>query len=241
MNTARNHVSMQQAALHENDRCLARDCIEGIPRALEVFEQLLAGLDPAVLAAGVSTHDLADIKQRLRHRLVVDEPGRPAKLRSYRGQGSLGGWLRVCAVREALQLLRARKATRIEDDGALQRLVAEESDPETHLMDAQLRSLFREAFTAALGELDPTERNVLRYQVLDGLSSEDIARVYGVHRVTVTRWAAKARTRLLRATRRKMGLELRISHAEFQNVVGMLTSRLDVSFGRVLRPEDCAA
>jgi RNA polymerase sigma-70 factor (ECF subfamily) len=108
-------------------------------------------------------------------------------------------------------------------------------------MDAQLRGRFREAFTAALGELGPTERNVLRYQVLDGLSSEDIARVYGVHRVTVTRWAAKARTRLLRATRRKMGLELRISHAEFQNVVGMLTSRLDVSFGRALRPEDCAA
>ena len=85
------------------DLDLVRACLRGDRRSLAEFDRLLHQvIAPVCVRLEVHRSDRADLHQRLLLRLLLDVPGRPAQLRSYRGQGSLVAWLRICATREIL-------------------------------------------------------------------------------------------------------------------------------------------
>src|SRR6185503_20055803 len=94
---------------------------------------------------------------------------------------------------------------------------------------------FKTAFQQAFEHLDHRERNILRYQYLDGLNLEQIGVICDASRATVARWRAQARTRLLSETRRIMRDEFRIPLDEFSRAMGLIESHLDVSLSRLLR------
>ncbi len=173
------------------------------------------------------------MQQQLRERILLAPAGGTAKIASYRGEGPLRGWVRVCAVRELLMLHRGQRETSEADMRVADRLV-DEVDPELELIKQDASAVFRVAFMEALAELPDRDKNLLRHHILDGLSSTQVAGLYGVHRVTVTRWLTQARQRVLRETRRRLTLRLHLDHRQFDSLMLLIESRLDVSLGGAL-------
>src|SRR5258708_5741051 len=107
------------AALHGEDLYLACACARGVPAALAVFERQLMVLVPDFVARIDGVRPFVDeIQQQLRERLLVGAPTQSARIARYTGRGALGGWLRVAAVRTAIDMLRARGGPLPYDDAA---------------------------------------------------------------------------------------------------------------------------
>jgi RNA polymerase sigma factor (sigma-70 family) len=93
---------------------------------------------------------------------------------------------------------------------------------------------FRAAFEDALRGLAPEDRAVFRMYLVDGLNIEQIGRVQRVHRATVARWIQRAREELFEESRRLLRERLRVNTAEFQSLVRLCRSHLDVSIRGIL-------
>jgi RNA polymerase sigma-70 factor, ECF subfamily len=207
-----------------NDLALAQACIDGDPLAQRRFVARFGGMiDGAVARWRVPPADRADVRQALLERVLVDGDDRPAKLRSYRGTAPLSAWLRVCVLREVLTLARRRRAA--SEVPVRDCELGMRDTPELRLVVNERRERFALAFETALRELEPRERNLLRHRVLHRLDQEQIAALYGVHRVTVARWFMRMRDKLRDTTRRAV---------EHTDVLG---SGIDVQLGCLLGGE----
>jgi RNA polymerase sigma-70 factor, ECF subfamily len=215
------------------DLLLACGCAEGDEAALRAFddEQLA---DTPRLVARIEREPAAveEIKQRLRERLLLPRDGAPPRIADYRGKGRLASWLRVAAIRIALDLQASRPSVPLTDDDLVGR------DPELDYLRERYRDAFREAFTAALDELEGRDRTVLRMHLIDGLGIDRIGQLYEVHRATAARWLERARAELFEATRRRLGDRLGVSASEFASIVRLVRSDLDVSVCRILRERE---
>jgi len=219
------------------DLYLALACAQGHPRALGHFDRTF--LKPAsmhVRSAKMSHVDPADVEQLLREKLFVADAAnhRLAKISTYAGRGPLAAWVRVAATRVALSL--QRSATTKGHDADMEALYtfAAADNPELDHVRATYTDAFRLAFHDALADLTSEERNVLRLSIVDHLPAEAIARVFSVHRATVTRRIACARDALFDGMRRRLAERLQLNQAEFESVMGVLLSEFDVSVQRVL-------
>jgi RNA polymerase sigma-70 factor (ECF subfamily) len=184
-----------------DDLAFAHACILGEPLAQRQFVQRFGAVIEAALARHrVQPSDRADLRQALLERMLVDAPERPAKLRGYRGTASLASWLRVCVLREVLTLARRRRSS--PEVPALAHEPGIGETPELYAVASERRERFELAFGAALRELEPRERNLLRHRVLHRLDQDQIAALYGVHRVTVARWFMRMRSKLRESTTR---------------------------------------
>jgi len=225
-------------ALCISDLWLACGVARGDAAALRAFETHgLRDLDAAVAHLGGGTALVEDVRHAVRERVLGAGAGGQAKIADYRGRGDLRGWLRVVAVREALQLLRARRReTPLDTDGALATRLGADGPP-TDALTTDERRIYRDAFTAALATLTPRERNLLRQQYLYGVTIDELATLYGVHRATVARWVARVRELVLRRTRRHVGDALSLAGDELDSVMGRIASHLDVSLRQTLSLE----
>ena len=212
------------------DLLLACGCAEGDEAALRAFEEEhLRDVPRLVARVERDPAAIEEIKQRLRERLLLPREDKPPRIADYRGKGRLTSWLRVAAIRIALDLQVGRPSAPLADDDLVER------DPELDYLRERYRDAFREAFTAALDELEGRERTVLRMHLLDGLGIDRIGQLYEVHRATAARWLERARTQLFEATRRRLRERLGVSASEFASIARLVRSDLDVSVCRILR------
>ncbi|MCA9627204.1 MAG: sigma-70 family RNA polymerase sigma factor [Myxococcales bacterium] len=221
---------------HVADAYLAFACELGDDDAISAFDRDYLARVPAMVRRVDNSSALAEeVQQILRARLLVGD-GTP-KIGGYAGRGSLLGWLKVAAVRCTLELLRARKSERGEDvESEAERAAALVSrDPELDYLREKYAGDFREAFSDALANLDKQQRTVLSLYLADGLNIASIGALYSVHRATVARWIAETREHLFADTRRRLHERLNISETEFQSIVRLVQSQLDVSVQRLLR------
>ena len=149
--------------------------------------------DPGLRGADRCGPDFAaEVAQTVRQKLLVSPaPGQPGKIAEYRGAGPLGGWIRVIAVRVALDLKRAQSSPGRADSDADRPRRRWRGDPEIALLRDLYRDAFRNALHAALAELSGRERNLLRFHFADGLTLDELATSYRVHRATIARWLAR--------------------------------------------------
>ncbi|HEX9105397.1 MAG TPA: sigma factor-like helix-turn-helix DNA-binding protein, partial [Polyangia bacterium] len=179
-------------ALHAGDLWLAYGCAVGDEAALGAFDRELLSQVGLLLARLQPTPQLVDeVCQRLREKLLVAPPGAQPRIVDYAGRGPLVAWVRVAAVRAALDLLRAggaRADADVEPDDLA--AAAASSSPELDYLKQRYRPQFEAAFQDALRALDSEQRNVLRLHVLEGLNIEQIGALFKVHRSTVARWIA---------------------------------------------------
>ena len=96
------------------------------------------------------------------------------------------------------------------------------------------RSEFKAAFVAAIAELTPRARTLLRYHLIDRLSIDKIAAIYDVHRATAARQLAKAKETVIRATQRCLQQRLKLDSDELTSVLRLVEGNVDVSVGRLL-------
>lgn len=217
---------------HLADLYLAIGCLANLPAAIAAFEATQMGVvERTVRKAGGGADDVDEVRQHVRTVVLVDVPGTKRALANYRGDGPLGSWVRVVAMREAYRRLRARKGIALGGDEQMFELMAasDEAEPEVRSMKASYREAFHTAFRGAIAALPRRERAALRFNVLDGLSIDAIGEMYGVHRATAARWLANARDEVSRATRAAMMASLGMSEGEVDSVLRMIESRLDAS------------
>lgn len=222
------------------DLYLACACTRGDSHAIDTLEVAYARQIQMALGRMRNHHQLLpdDFRQMLRLQLFVGTPEKGPAIARYSGQGTLGAWVRVTALRAALN---ATRGQRPREDG----IASEEDlfdfdsapvDPELDHLKRTYRAAFRRAFLDTLETLSGRDKTLLRQSVMHGLSVREIARMHGVHHATVARWIGSARTLLLEGTRRVLSERLRVSAGELDSIMGLIESRLEVSIVRALGP-----
>ncbi len=209
--------------------CACTDRIAAAHRTLE--EQVLSQVPLFVSRVTTSPDVAAEIRQDLRERLLVGRGGAGPRIAEYAGQGPLGGWVRVAALRMALD--RAGDAKREETLAEVPAL-ATPVDPELALLRERYRDSYQAALRDALALLSVKERTVLRLSVVDGLSIDAIGRAYRVHRATAARWVVGAREQLLKHTYALLGERLHLRESELRSLATALRSQLHLSLSRLL-------
>ena len=219
------------AALRIEGLALAFACVQGDAAAIATFEREHGhDIDVALARLHVPASAVADVRQRVLARLFA---GPSAKIASYSGTGELGHWVRTVAARVAVSSRRGR--------APLDRVVATPSavpdsprDPELDWLRRQYQNEFRTAFGAALSGLDEDDRMLLRFKFVDGLTLDELARLYGIHRATVARRVAAVREDLVRATREQLGGPLRVRRQDLESLVRLVRSDFELSLSRLL-------
>jgi RNA polymerase sigma-70 factor (ECF subfamily) len=214
---------------HAADLRLASDCARGDPRALARFEQeFLSQVSDFIARISREPAFVDEVRQRLRERLLVARPGQSCRIQEYRGRGALGGWLRVAAVRVALDLKRERlDAPHAADAEAVPR------DAELDLARRRDGGAFRDAVTEALSSLDSEERTILRLRYVDGLTVERIGVVYGVHAATIVRRLAQSRERVLARVRDRLFVQKKLRARDVASLAALVESQLELSLSRL--------
>jgi RNA polymerase sigma-70 factor (ECF subfamily) len=216
---------------HAPDLYLAVACLARVPEALASFDSASLSRTPEWLKRlDLSEAAARDIGQTLAEKLLLGD--RP-KLADYQGRGPLDGWLRVVALRTAID--RARRRGEVLSTAAQEQAQAAPDDPELELMRARHRDDFRAAFEAAVAELEHRERNLLRLHYVDGVKIDDLAARFHVHRMTIMRWMAAARRTILDGARQSLREHLKLSDSEYLSLFRVIRSELDVSLGPLLR------
>lgn len=220
------------------DVALAWAAARGDARAIAAIERRYMPAARIAVARVLGDDRAEDAMQEVRTKLFVSEGG-PRKIAEYQGRGSLAGWIRVVAVRAALSS--RRKSKRGEDreagDDPLIEL-AGPLDPELDHLKSRYRSEIKAAFQAALAALTARERNLLRMHFVERLTIDDLGVMNQVHRATVARWIAALRERLFDATRDDLTRRLGVDRSEFDSLVALVRSQLDVSLHRFLEVDD---
>ncbi len=195
--------------------------------ALAAFDAQLAHIGEAIAHLDGGTALVADVTAAVRER-VLD-----GKIADFRGRGDLRGWLRVIAVREALQIMRARKREVHMPDSLPDAMRLDD----TAELTPEEQRIYREAFSAALATLTPRERNLLRQQFVYGATIDELGALYGVHRATAARWLAQIRETLLDRTRAHVAGAMRLTGTDLDGAMGRIAGHLDYSLRHTLSRE----
>jgi RNA polymerase sigma-70 factor (ECF subfamily) len=180
----------------------------------------------------LSAEQEVEIKQRLRVRLFV---GPPPRIGDYRGSGPLGAWVRMCALRLALDLREAESTAAGETDReGLEALAAVVAEPESALAREQHGARLKAALEEALADLSARDKALLRLSFLEGMGIDALGVVYRVHRATVARWLVAIRERVFDHVRQRLAVDLKSTSSEAQSLVRFLRSDIQVSVRRVL-------
>ena len=224
--------------VQSDDLCLACACSHHSEVAQKVFWQTYdKTIDQVLLRFQKSHIPPDDLKQIVMEKIFVGTEDKPPKLLKYSGQGFLENWIRVTTLRTCLDCIKGgsqQKREQLTEEDALLRLQDSDFDVELEFLKQEYRGHFKESFAKALTHLSSRERNLLRQHLVSGLNIDQIGTLYHIHRATAARRIAKARQALLDATRQELMAKLEISKNEFESIMNLIQSRLDVSMIRLL-------
>ncbi len=237
-------LSSAWARLRVEDLFLALWCATGDARAISAFEQIhRADIDGALARFRRLAVTGDELRQTLRIKLFVASEGRLPRIGDYSGFGFLQNWLRVTALRALVDIARSEKARKLEEllaDDDLLGMPSLGPDVASRYSREVLSRAIKQAFAKAVAGLGPRQRNFLRHAQVDGLTLDQIAALYSVHRATVARTLAQARADLTESTRKELGHALGIDEDSLDSIVRSADSRIDLSLSRVLKAPELA-
>ncbi len=219
-------------ALKLNDLLLARACAAGDKHAWERFVALYKQslLRAAIAITGNETvgRDLADQLYAELYGLTERDGQRRSPLESYKGRGSLIGWLRTTLAQRHVDHFRS---TRHEEPLADYDAPATDPAPVTPSTELQLLG---SAVEAALRAQPADVRFLLASYYIDGHTLAEIAHTIGVHEATVSRKLHRAvdalRKQVLRNIERS-GLSRRAA----KEALGADPRDLDINLKKLLQ------
>jgi RNA polymerase sigma-70 factor (ECF subfamily) len=212
---------------HAAEIYLGAACALRSAAALAALESAYIARVPDILAAKrLPAHAVDEIRQTVRERLLA---GDPPYLANAVGKGTLAGLVAVVASRCALDWIRTQRPHESVGDG-----LAASADPAKDLDRARSQSVLKSAFEAAVEDLEARDRTLLRLHLVDGLTIDDVARMYQIHRATAARQIEKAREQVAASTRRRLALVEGLSKDDLGDLHGLVASQLDLSLSRVL-------
>lgn len=222
--------------IHANDLYLAAGCLGGDPAAVAALEHdVMGAVRGSIVRACRPNGNADDVAQTTLSKLLVGPP--EPKLAQYTGKGPIVGWVRVVAVREALQAQRRTNKEVLTGED----LIGGRGNTAASIEMKMLRDLhgpsFGKAVQDAMQRLTPEQRALLRFSVRDGLTLDQIAPMLGVHRATAARRLEKARTDALAYTQAILRERHGLSESEAKSLCLALGREVDVSLGRALSDE----
>ncbi|RKH50516.1 sigma-70 family RNA polymerase sigma factor [Corallococcus llansteffanensis] len=220
-------------APHVEDLYLACACAKGLPPALAHFERLhLPAARHALARRGLSPDVVDEALQRLRERLLLARPDGPPRVAEYDGRGPLEAWVRTVALRLAMTELRERAMRPAE---ALIPALMPPDDASFAALKHRHHADIEASIAAALASLEPRQRTFLRLHLVENVGVEDIGKVHGVSRATMTRWLKAARDTLAERTHAELRRRLNVGESELHSLAHSLLSGLDLSVRHLLR------
>ncbi len=211
---------------------MARACARGEADAIRAFEATYFSEVDHVARTRFPTVNPEELRQRVRERLFVSVGEESAKIATFSGKGDLRGWVRVVAVRTALNMVRKGLVdSRTTGDEALAELEDVADDPELAYLKKKYREEFRRVFRSVFASLAPRERNLLRYVLRDRLDLDAVGAIYGVHRTTAGRWVTAAHDELSTGIREHLMQRLKLKRSELESVLRLIQSRIEISLG----------
>jgi RNA polymerase sigma-70 factor (ECF subfamily) len=216
---------------HAGDLLLALACVRGIPEALAAFELQFSDVIERVLAKRRADALSDDVAQTVRERLLLGREGAPAQISGYRGTGPLRSWVAI-ATSTQLAMARRSESRRREEPQREQELIAQ--DPELRYLQQRYKSEVEQAIVHGLRSLADRERVILRMQLGERLTLEQLAKIYAVDRATIARWLQKARQTLLSAIRSELRARTGAAEGTCEDLLKLVQSQLDVSVLRHL-------
>jgi RNA polymerase sigma-70 factor (ECF subfamily) len=224
------------------DLALARACAAGSERAWErfvaLYRQPLMRAAIAITRSDTLGRELAEQLYGELYGLTERDGERRCPLESYRGRGSLMGWLRTVVAQRHVDHL--RKNRREDPLGELDTAAPamEESQPASGLTQLRLMQLrltqLERAVEAAIGRCDAEERLILAAYFLDGKTLLEIAQVLQVHEATVSRKLKRVCEELRKRILKKLR-ESGMSRQAANEALGADPRDLDVNLKKLLQ------
>lgn len=211
------------------DLYFALACADGVPDALAALErEHLARVREFAASVDSAPSFVQELTQQLRARILVATEGRPARIATYSGRGSLGAWIRVAAVRLARDLARVEHEHRTRTET----VEAHAIDPELGYLKTAYGEAVSQAVQEALATLDDKPRTLLKMHYVDNLSIEQVGIAFGVSRATAARMLATARATLVEDIRERLAKAVGVKPEEADSLLAFVRSRLDLSLAR---------
>ena len=228
-------VRTEDSVARGPDLFLAWACAERDARAISYFERkFMPAVDGYVGRFGLAPSLVDEVRQELRIRLLVGDKPRIGR---YSGRGPLAAWVRMAAIRVALNLLeRNRVRHRERGVAALGILVRDQTSPELAAIRKRHAAAVRAGLERSLEALSERDKRLLRMNFIDRLNIEAMGRVFHVHRATVARWLVAVRRRMLETLRKELELDLRATTSDLRSMLTVMQEDLDLSIHRLLQP-----
>ncbi len=210
---------------------LAVACAAGDAAAIAAFDRAYLEVVPQALAGmKLPGATVDDVRAAVRDKLLLPDGERRPRILDYAGRGRLRGLVQVTATRTAIDRLRIEQR----EEPLPRREVAAAGDLELSLIKAQYRGVFMDGFARAVATASRRDRNLLRLHFLGGVTLEQLASMYGVHRATIVRWIAAARDAVFTATRAHVAAQLDAPPDELDEMFSLVQSRIELSVERLL-------
>jgi RNA polymerase sigma-70 factor, ECF subfamily len=214
------------------DLYLACAAAHGDPTAIGIIdERFVACLPARIRRLGSKQDAVADVLQTVRERLFA---GPSARIRAYNAAGPLAQWIKVVAIRTAIDMHRRDAATPRAESAWLETIVNASVDATALLMRAEYKRELETAIRDQIAALAARDRAILRLHIVEGVSIEKIAASYGVHRVTVARWVWTAGEGILDGLRRCFHERFGIVPHELDSLARLARSRLSLNLAELL-------
>jgi RNA polymerase sigma-70 factor (ECF subfamily) len=228
-------IAVSDEHAHATDLYLACACAAGDPQAIAALDRdLISIIRAAAQCIDRAPHFVDEVSQVVRERLLIANEGNEPRIADYAGKGPLRAWVRIAALRMAMNMLRDRKRDLLVDDEAFFDVLGAGTDVHTKQARLLYGQACSDALRAAFAKLTARERNLLRMHHLDGLTVDELAPMFRVHRATVARWIATAREHLLTETRTGLRERLAIGDDTADSILRELAGKIEISVSRLL-------
>jgi len=196
-----------------------------------IEERFISRLPARIRRLGSATDKVSDVLQTVRERLFS---GDVPRIRAYNGAGPLEQWIKVVAIRTAIDLHRTDQSIPRVEGAWLETVTPRDADVSALMAKVEYKRELELAIQELIGRLSPRDRAILRLHVVEGVSIEKIAASYGVHRVTVARWVWTAGETLLDGLRSRFREKFGIVPPEFDSMARMARSQLSIDLAGLL-------
>ena len=213
---------------HAADLFLVVGALAGHPRALGHFDTCLRRASRVAARLDRSEPFIDEVRQELGLRLLT---GSAPRLLGYSAAGALEAWLRVAALRVGMNLKRSERL-KPASDLELEDLVGGE---EAYACERRYLGDFKAALEASLASVTPRERTLLRLHFVEGMNLDRMAIAYSVHRATIARWIAGARSKIFERAKLELAERHGLATADVRSLYRVLARDVNASISRLLR------
>lgn len=212
------------------DLFLAFACFANVPNALQVFQKAYGHIVTTTARRFDKSGGLNDeLWQRLAELLFVGDGNRRPRIVEYRGRGSLSAWVRTCAKRTALRLVRVDNLEMLVTREALAEEISDACDHELALLKSHYGELFRQELLAALTEVSSRDRMLLQLHLVAGLSTTRIARMYHQHQSSISRQLQRAADTIFALVKQRLNSRLGVATAELESLIDLARSNIELT------------